>query len=355
MNNGRLDSCCLDDMSDSGDESLVANESTDNQIVGHIPVKKEPTESSSLLDACVSNKESWMDEFRFSNDVTKSKCIQAAIKEVTEALNHWDSKLRLGVFVYGTYTEKVGILEAIDENKRLLLPYLYFDPSKFPSLDGFKGKEWSNLLQHLERESFSEGYSLCCNGYGRGAKFKHREIVCNHSILYRNSMQERKSKPGYRVTRSSNDRLNSRGPIGRKMARRSRTCRPTVDSECCPFFFVNAFDESGFYVRNSCGCSNHVGHPKISSDKNNYKVRLLTDHEKLIAKSVIDANACEGVVRNIIRNQTGQTVSLNACHYLGTLGKDLKRLACLDNLSSSDQIIIFFRIKIMTTSCYTIQ
>jgi len=119
MNNGRHDSCYLDDMSDSGDESLVADESTNNQIVGHVPVKKEPTESSSLLDTCVSNKESWMDEFRYSNDVTKSKCIQTAItKEVTEALNHWDSKLRLGVFVHGTYyTEKVDILEAIDENR----------------------------------------------------------------------------------------------------------------------------------------------------------------------------------------------------------------------------------------------
>jgi len=56
MNNDRLDSCCLDDMSVSGNESLFVNESTDNQIVGHIPVKMEPAESSSLLYACVSNK-----------------------------------------------------------------------------------------------------------------------------------------------------------------------------------------------------------------------------------------------------------------------------------------------------------
>jgi len=168
MNNSRLDSCCLDDMSDSGDESLVTDESTNNQIVGRIPVKKEPTESSSLLDTCVSNKESWMYDFRYNNGIiTKSKCIQTA-------------------FVHGTwYTEKVDILEAIDENKRLLLPYLYFDPSKFPSLDEFKGKGWSNLLQHLEQECFSEGYLLCCNGYSSGAKSnKYRRIVCSHSILY---------------------------------------------------------------------------------------------------------------------------------------------------------------------------
>jgi len=105
MNNGRSDSCCLDDMSDLGDESLVANESTDNQIAGHIPVKKEPTESSSLLDSCESNTESWMEEFRYSNDVTKSKFIQTAIKDVTEAMNHWDSKLRLGVFVHVMETQ----------------------------------------------------------------------------------------------------------------------------------------------------------------------------------------------------------------------------------------------------------
>jgi len=57
MNNDRLDSCCLDNMSVSGsNESLVVNELTDIQIVGHIPIKLEPTESSSLLGAYVPNK-----------------------------------------------------------------------------------------------------------------------------------------------------------------------------------------------------------------------------------------------------------------------------------------------------------
>jgi len=93
MNNDCLDSCsCLDDMSHSStNESLVVNESIDNQMVGHIPVKMEPTESPFLLDAFVSKKESRMDEFRFCNDVTKYKCIQTTIKEVTKALNPNDS------------------------------------------------------------------------------------------------------------------------------------------------------------------------------------------------------------------------------------------------------------------------
>ena len=87
MNNDCLDSCsCLDDMSHSSTskESLVVNESIDNQMVGHIPVKMEPIESPFLLDAFVSKKESRIDEFRFCNDVTKYKCIQTTIKEVTK-------------------------------------------------------------------------------------------------------------------------------------------------------------------------------------------------------------------------------------------------------------------------------
>lgn len=95
-------------------------------------------------------------------------------------------------------------------------------------------------------------------------------------------------------------------------------------------------------MRNGLGCSNHYRHPKVVSSKYNYPICLLTNEEKNIAKSVIDANASKGIVRNVIGRRTGQIVSLQACHYLGTLGNDLKRLASLDGLSSSDRIINFF-------------
>ena len=47
----------------------------------------------------------------------------------------------------------------------------------------------------------------------------------------------------------------------------------------------------------------------------------------------------------MLAKRTGQTVSLSACHYLGTLDNDLKRLAALEGLSSSDRIIQFFQEK----------
>ena len=63
-----------------------------------------------------------------------------------------------------------------------------------------------------------------------------------------------------------------------------------------PFFQVSFNKTAGFYLRNGYGCSNHVGHHKITSDKNNFTVPLLTDQKKSIA------NAWKGVVRDIIRN-----------------------------------------------------
>ena len=281
----------------------------------------------------------------FNSNGRITKTIQKAIKATCVVLNSWESELKVGVIVNGIYNHKYNILEVTSNIKKLIPPYVYFDPLQFPTDNGFYGNGWKKLLQHLERESFKEGFSVCCNGYGNGSKQKHRRIVCKHSLLYRNNVQDRKAVSSYRVTRVSNDRLNGRGSIGRQMERRSRTARPTCKGDCCPFFFTIAFDSNGFFMRNGLGCSNHYGHPKVVSSKYNYPIRLLTDEEKNIAKSVIDADASKGIVRNVIGRRTGQIVSLQACHYLGTLGNDLKRLASLDGLSSSDRIINFFQDK----------
>ena len=277
--------------------------------------------------------------------IRSTRSIQKAIKSTTQVLNNWDTELKVGVIVNGVYVDKYNILEATNPLKGMLPPYIYFDPLKFNIRNGFKGEGWKSLLQHLERESFSAGFSICSNGYGSGSKNKYRKLVCKHNLLYRNNMIDRKAKPNYRVTRVTNDRLNSRGSSGRSMERRSRTCRPTNPDERCPFSFHISYDLNGFYIKNGVGCCSHYGHPKAFENKYNYPVRLLTEQEKHIAKSVIDADASKGIVRNVIGRRTGQIVSLQACHYLGTLGNDLKRLACLDGLSSSDRIINYFQDK----------
>ena len=71
----------------------------------------------------------------------------------------------------------------------------------------------------------------------------------------------------------------------------------------------------------------------------------MTTEEKCVAKSVIDSHASYGVVRNVISVRTGYNVSRQACVYLGTLGNDLKRLAGLSELSSSDKLINFLKEK----------
>jgi len=70
---------------------------------------------------------------------------------------------------------------------------------------------------------------------------------------------------------------------------------------------------------------------------------LLLDEEKLIAKTVIDADANKSIICNVIGRRTGQTISLSACHYLGSQSDDLKRINSLTGLSSPDNIIDFFQ------------
>ena len=76
---------------------------------------------------------------------------------------------------------------------------------------------------------------------------------------------------------------------------------------------------------------------------------MLSDEEKEVAKSVIEADASMGIVRNIISKRAGQIVSLNACHYLSSLGTDLKRIRSLDGLNTSNCKINFFQEKNMMT------
>ena len=111
------------------------------------------------------------------------------------------------------------------------------------------------------------------------------------------------------------------------------------------FFFHKSCNDIGFFVRNGYGCNNHTGHPMISQSRFEYPARLLTNEEKLVAKSVINADANKGIVRNVVEVRTGISVTLNACHYLGQLGSDLKRITGLENHSSSDRIISFLQEK----------
>jgi len=94
------------------------------------------------------------------------------------------------------------------------------------------------------------------------------------------------------------------------MSRRTRTCRPTESNACCPFHFHIAFGSVGFHIRNGYGCSNHVGHPRIEQDNYHYPAKLSLDEEKLIAKTVIDADGNKSIVRNVIGRRTGQLFHL---------------------------------------------
>ena len=276
-----------------------------------------------------------------------NKNLRRELKESTLLLNSWSSSLLFDISYHGmTKFKDYNILTYIDERYKYFPPTIYFCPKKYPSTNGFKGQTWKDLLKDLQRKSLDQGFNLVSNGYGKtSTNAPYRRITCSKGFVYRNNVNKRKEHSNYRVTIAINDRSNGRGPMGRTSERRSSTQRP-FDSICrCKFYFHICVDDIGYYVRNGYGCSNHDGHPKILQPAHQFHMRLLEKEEKLIAKSVIDAYANKGVVRSVLRQRTGKTVTIQACHYLGTLSKDLKRIAGLDELSSSDRIINFLQEK----------
>lgn len=126
-----------------------------------------------------------------------TELLQESIRNTAELLDKWNSELKLDVYVFDQFRSEFNVLEAIEPNKRLLLPYIYFDPYKFPCHEGFDGEGWRNLLHHLEREAHTQGFCIHSNGYGRGGKNKYRRLVCKHGILYRNSLNDRKAVPSF--------------------------------------------------------------------------------------------------------------------------------------------------------------
>ena len=143
--------------------------------------------------------------------------LQKSIRTTVDLLDNWVSELNLDVFVFDQFRHKYNVLEATDSNKRLLFPYIYFDPLKYPFHDGFDGEGWKKLLHHLEREAYTQGFGLLATGYGRGGKNVYRRLVCKHGVLYQNSIDERKSVTNYRKTAKKNDRVYGRGSIGKTM------------------------------------------------------------------------------------------------------------------------------------------
>jgi len=68
-----------------------------------------------------------------------------------------------------------------------------------------------------------------------------------------------------------------------------RTSRPSKKGRCCPFALVIAYDCNVFHVKNGLGWTSQFGHPKIDKENNFCPLRLLLKKERLITKSVLDA------------------------------------------------------------------
>lgn len=281
----------------------------------------------------------------------RTRFIQKAIHNLAFALNNWEGKLLFDTMLYASVpTSNYDILSLVDDKYKLFPNQVYFCRHKYPVNNGFSGIGWKDLVLDLERSSLNQGFSIFCNGYSGGKTASNhgrntRVFKCKHGVIYRGNIDTRKQVSNYRVTKAVNDRQNGRGSKGKSLPRRSSTYRSLDKNQCCPFAFKVSFDANGFYVVNGYGSCMHYNHPQIVSNKFIYPARLLSSSEKKIAKSVLDSNVSKGVVKAVIAQRTGHTVSLQSCHYLHTLNDDLKRVANLNELSSSDKIIEFFKNK----------
>ena len=100
----------------------------------------------------------------------------------------------------------------------------YMCPIKYNTEDGFDGNGFKKLLKTLSDSSQKSGFSIIRKGYYKYRDIKYARIVCSMYEYYRGKLDNRKSSE-YRVYSFHNDRKNSRGKDGKKLARKSRTGR----------------------------------------------------------------------------------------------------------------------------------
>ena len=171
----------------------------------------------------------------------------------------------------------------------------------------------------------------------------YRMFKCSHGISYHGDLKKRQSM-NYRNVSYSNDRRNNRSK-GKSLPRRSQTCKPCKSSEICPFSLQISFDANGFYVVNGKGNSRHIGHPFIKDSSAIHSARHLSDEEKEVAATIINADAPHGVVKNVINTRTGLCLTSDNVAYLSNMLSDLKLSPECKDLSNADNLIEYLKHK----------
>ena len=139
-----------------------------------------------------------------------------------------------------------------------------------------------------------------------------------------------------------NDKLNSRGKDGNKMCRRTTTKRPVQCCHRCKYFFLVHFDSYAFFIVPGIGNLTHSHHPRKGGSKHDLPPRLLKEVNHKFVNDMIDGNASECIIRNVLYYKTGFLLSSQNINYIKQNTDEMldnDRLIKSLNMSPTDVII----------------
>ena len=231
----------------------------------------------------------------------------------------------------------------VEEN---LMSKTFFCNEVYPSKDGFISQGFKKLTKDLQRAAFFSGFEIIKNGKYDSKQYDLygcQKFVCSKCRLYNEKRSEHTKNTSFRKSTYHQDRLNTRGPLGKKMCRRTTTKRPIFASQKCNYFFLIHYNEKGFYVVPGIGNTNHRFHPKLGSSKLKLPPRLHDEVNQTFIQDMNAGNAADSIIRNVLFVKTGQYVSRANINYLKRNAEDLSEndeLVNRKNISPSDVILL---------------
>ena len=219
---------------------------------------------------------------------------------------------------------------------------IYFCPKTYSTENGFEGEGFGQLTKDIQRASLASGFEVFKNGKYPAKKLGLRciKFSCCKSRKYISQAKEHTLVTQVRKSTFHQDRKNSRGPSGKKMARRCSTKKPVSIMHTCKYFFLLHFDiDKGFYVVPGFGNMKHSHHPKFGDNNINLPPRLLDEVNKDFVGDMGDGHASNAIIRNILFLKTGKLVSRSNINYMKKTAHDVSendKMRDMCNMSPTD-------------------
>jgi hypothetical protein len=286
-----------------------------------------------------------------------TKSLQHALDGASIDLKHWRAVLPFPIrtsHAPGTELNVSSDTHQCEDILEYLKPMykrykIYFSDKYCASISS--GDGWKELLKDLAISGMQGGFYLIGNG---SYKDKHI-VVCRGSRLYQGTKTQQLSpskKPRYRNETLHSDRNNSRGNVGKRLPRKTRTTRAIEKGSVCPFRISIGLDGVGYYLVGGTGNSHHAYHPKLMKVEYAVPTRLIGGVEKDILVSVGCAKANDGVGRSIHFSRCGYVIPRSQVRYINGFrsracddGRANRTLQDTPEQSTIDKLLTSFRTK----------